>query len=97
MALFRHLYGLPYAADLPVWHDGLSLLPHGLVYITAAKYQSQTLQTEAYSNMRNNLRLQSKVRSNLLVYSDLDLLDAIRAMFAGTTSHDKRDRGLFIR
>lgn len=66
-----------------------------LVYITAAKYQSETLQTEAYSNMRNIFRLQSEARSHLLEHSDL--LDAVRAMFAGTTSNDKRGRGLFIK
>jgi hypothetical protein len=95
MALFRHFYGLPYAANLPEWHDGLSLLPHVLVYITAGRYQSKTLQVEAYSNMRNIFRLQTDDRSRLLESSDL--LDAVRAMFAGTTSNDKRGRGLSVK
>jgi hypothetical protein len=65
------------------------------LYITAGKYQSKTLQVEAYSNMRNIVRLQTDNKFRLLEISDL--LDAVRALFAGTTSNDKRGRGLFVK
>ena len=38
MAVLRHIYGLPYAANLAKFGKTTSLLPHALAYTTAEKY-----------------------------------------------------------
>jgi hypothetical protein len=53
MAILRHLYGLPYSADLADWDDGTSPLPHAMVYTTADKYQITSLKIDSYATMKD--------------------------------------------
>jgi hypothetical protein len=100
MALLRHLYGLPYRADLPEWHDGLSLLPHALVYVTAEKCQIKELQITACATMSDIICINSnrkvKIESSLRLVQFPDFLAALRTIITGTPSNDTLGRDLLI-
>ena len=96
MAVLRHLYGLPYAADQDEWHDGATLLPHVLVYITAEKYQITELKAELCAVMSAILCSYCQKDRMKAWLGSPDHLDAVREMIAGTTSDDTEGRNLLI-
>lgn len=96
-AVLRHLYGLPYAADLAEWHDGSTLLPHVLVYTTAEKYQVPSLKIDSLANLKNILhhhRGNGESASAWVVSPDC--LSSLRQIHAGTTTSDTEIRGLLV-
>jgi hypothetical protein len=94
MALLRHLYGLPYPLDIAEWHDGKSFLPHALVYRTAEKYQIKKLQTEASQNM--STIVDNKEHDAVDSMESSDLLEALRAIIAGTPVGDTGGREVLL-
>lgn len=94
MALLRHVYGLPYSLDIAEWHDGKSFLPHALVYRTAEKYQIKKLQTEASQNM--STIVDNKEHDAVDSVESSDLLEALRAIIAGTPVGDTGGREVLL-
>jgi len=94
MALLRHLYGLPYPLDIAEWHDGKSFLPHALVYTTAEKYQIKKLQIEASQIM--STIVDNEEHDAVDSVESSDLLDALRAIIAGTPVGDIGGREVLL-
>jgi hypothetical protein len=96
MAVFRHLYGLPYDAGQTTCHDGAILLPHMLAYAAAEKYQVIGLKNEACAAIRAIffVCMDEDVMASWLKSSDH--CDAIREVMYGTTPNDDGARNILI-
>jgi hypothetical protein len=85
----RHLYGLPYPADLADWHDGTPLLPHAMVYTTADKYLITSLKIDSCATMDDILRQNWGINDNALSWvSSPDYMSAVRQIYTGTPAND---------
>lgn len=97
MAVLRHIYGLPYAANLAEFEPSTSLLPHALVYTTAEKYQIHGLKTESCSAMSDILLKSSEPKEHALEWlCSPDQLHAIREIITGTPTSDTAGRDLIV-
>ena len=85
-AMLRFLYDGDYSADEAVWHDGISLLPHVHVYVTAEKYDLQGLKHAAFRNISSILGNEKE---------SVDLYEALRLAFSLTPPNDQQLRILF--
>lgn len=97
MAVLRHIYGLPYAANLTEFDKTTSLLPHALVYVPAEKYQIHALKIEPCSAMSNILLKNSEPKEHALEWlCSPEQLRALREIITGTPTSDTADRDLLV-
>jgi len=97
VAVLRHIYGLPYAADLADFDTTTSLLPHAVVYTTAEKYQIHGLKIESCSAMSDILLKNASPKEHALEWlCSSDQLGALREIITGTPTSDTAGRDLLV-
>jgi hypothetical protein len=97
MAVLRHVYGLPYAADLAELDNATSLLPHAMVYTTAGKYQIHGLKIKSCSAVSDILLKNSSPKEHALEWlCSPDQLRALREVINRTPKSDLAGRDLLI-
>jgi hypothetical protein len=90
LAMIRFLYGLPYEADEPHWHDDKTMLPHAQVYTVAEKYELENLKVQVHKNMVKLIRVSGDKPDQT------DLIETIRQIIETTPDTDTMARSLVI-